>query len=71
MSLNGLRPVVRFLHEEDIFVSAVNPKRIKDDENNTLRKMKTDKADTRKSVHYGLDNWVALRRHTFMDTIRI
>ena len=51
-------PVARFLHEEGIFVSAVNPKLIKDYGNNTLRKVKTDKADARKIVRYGLDNWV-------------
>ena len=40
-------PVARFLHEEGIFVSAVNPKLIKDYGNNSLRKVKTDKADAR------------------------
>ena len=50
-------PVARFLHEEGIFVSAVNPKLIKDYGNNTLRKVKTDKADARKIARYGLDNW--------------
>ena len=33
-------PVARFLHEEGVFVSAVNPKLIKDYGNNTLRKVK-------------------------------
>ena len=33
-------PVARFLHEEGIFVSAVNPKLVKDYGNNTLRKVK-------------------------------
>lgn len=64
-------PVARFLHEEGIFVSAVNPKLIKDYGNNTLRKVKTDKADSRKIARYGLDNWAELRQHTPMDTIRI
>lgn len=63
-------PVARFLHDEGIFVSAVNPKLIKDYGNNTLRKVKTDKADARKIAHYGLDNWAELRQHTPMDTIR-
>ena len=48
-------PVARFLHEEGIFVSAVNPKLIKDYGNNSLRKVKTDKADARKIARYGLD----------------
>lgn len=47
-------PVARFLHEEGVFVSAVNPKLIKDYGNNTLRKVKTDKADARKIARYGL-----------------
>ena len=64
-------PVARFLHEEGIFVSAVNPKLIKDYGNNTLRKVKTDKADARKIARYGLDNWVELRQYTPMDTIRM
>ena len=63
--------VARFLHEEGIFVSAVNLKLIKDYRNNTLRKVKTDKADTRKIARYGLDNWVELRQYTPMDTIRM
>lgn len=47
-------PVARFLHDEGVFVSAVNPKLIKDYGNNTLRKVKTDKADSRKIARYGL-----------------
>ena len=63
-------PVAQFLHKEGIFVSAVNPKLIKDYGNNTLRKVKTDAADSRKIARYGLDNWVELRQHTPMDMIR-
>ena len=40
-------------------------------ENNTLRKVKTDKADSRKIARYGIDNWAELRQHTPMDTIRM
>ena len=63
-------PVAQFLHNEGIFVSAVNPKLIKDYGNNTLRKVKTDAADSRKIAQYGLDRWANLRQHTPMDTIR-
>lgn len=63
-------PVAQFLHDAGIYVSAVNPKLIKDYGNNTLRKVKTDKADSRKIARYGLDNWTELRQHTPMDTIR-
>ena len=64
-------PAARFLHEEGIFVSAVNPKLIKGYGNNTPRKVKTDKANAREIARYGLDNWVELRQHTPMDTIRM
>lgn len=63
-------PVARKLDEAGIFVSAVNPKLIKDYGNNSLRKVKTDKADSKKIARYGLDNWVELRQYTSMDTIR-
>ena len=63
-------PVAQFLHKEGIFVSAVNPKLIKDHGDNTLCKVKTDAADSRKIARYGLDNWAELRQHTPMDTIR-
>lgn len=63
-------PVALFLHNEGIFVSAVNPKLIKDYGSNTLRKVKTDAADSRKIARYGLDNWAELRQYASMDTIR-
>lgn len=63
-------PVAQMLHDAGIFVSAVNPKLIKDYGNNSLRRIKTDKADSLKIARYGLDNWVELRQHTPMDTIR-
>ena len=63
-------PVAQFLHREGIYVSAVNPKLIKDYGGNTLRKVKTDAADSRKIARYGLDNWAELRQYASMDTIR-
>ena len=63
-------PVAQYLHSEGIFVSAVNPKLIKDYGSNTLRKVKTDAADSRKIARYGLDNWAELRQYASMDTIR-
>lgn len=61
--------VVQMLHDAGIFVSAVNPLLIKEYGNNSLRKVKTDKADSLKIARYGLDNWTELRKHTSMDTI--
>lgn len=63
-------PVAQFLHDAGLYVSAVNPKLIRDHGNNSLRKVKTDKADSRKIAKYGLDNWVELRQYASMDKIR-
>ena len=63
-------PVAQWLHDAGIFVSAVNPLLIKQYGGNSLRKVKTDKADSLKIARYGLDNWADLREHTDMDTIR-
>ena len=63
-------PVAQYLHDAGLYVSAVNPKLIKDYGNNSLRKVKTDKADSRKIAKYGLDNWGELRQYASMDIIR-
>ena len=63
-------PVAQFLHDAGLYVSAVNPKLIKDYGNNSLRKVKTDKADSKKIAKYGLDNWGELRQYASMDKIR-
>lgn len=64
-------PVAEVLHEVGIFVSVVNPKLIKDYGNNTLRKVKTDKADARKIARYGLENWTELREYTPVEAVRL
>lgn len=63
-------PVTQVLHEAGIFVSAVNPLLIKKYGNNSIRKVKTDKADALKIARYGLDNWVELREYTPMEAVR-
>ena len=50
-------PIARYLHEHDIFVSVVNPVLIKNFNQNTLRKAKTDKKDARKIADYTLKSW--------------
>lgn len=63
--------IAQYLHDAGLYVSAVNPKLIKDNGGgNTLRHVKTDKADAKKIAKYGLDNWVELRQYASMDTIR-
>lgn len=63
-------PVAQSLHKAGLYVSAVNPKLVKDFGNNSLRKIKTDKADAKKIARYGLDNWAELRQYTEVDSIR-
>ena len=53
-------PIVRELSQADLFVSAVNPKLIKDFGDNSLRKVKSDKADALKIARYTLDSWTEL-----------
>jgi transposase len=63
-------PVVTALREAGIFVSVINPKLIKDFGNNSLRKVKTDKADAVKIARYGLEYWEEMREYTEIDTVR-
>ena len=63
-------PMARQLAGAGFFVSAVNPKLIKDYGNNSLRKVKTDKADALKIARYALDNWQDLCQYTSMDILR-
>ena len=63
-------PVANTLYEAGFPVSTVNPLLIKEYGGNSLRRVKTDKADAVKIARYALDNWADLRDYTPMDTIR-
>lgn len=63
-------PMAHWLSNAGLFVSTVNPKLIKDFGNNSLRKVKTDKADAVKIARYALDNWSELKQYSLMDEIR-
>lgn len=63
-------PVAQILHEAGFYVSTVNPLLIREYGGNSLRRVKTDKADAMKIARYALDNWSELRDYTPMDTIR-
>ncbi len=63
-------PVAAALSAHGIYVCVLNPLYIKQSGAGSIRKVKTDKADSLKIAKYGLDNWVDLREHTAMDTIR-
>jgi transposase len=62
--------MAHWLSHAGLFVSAVNPKLFKDFGNNSLRKVKTDKADAVKIARYALDNWVDLQQYSLMDELR-
>ena len=62
--------LVHHLSSSDIFVSTVNPKRVKDFDNDTLRKVKSDKADSVKLARYGIDKWDSLQQYSRMDELR-
>ena len=58
------------LSQANLFVSAVNPKLIKDFDNDSLRKVKSDKADAVKIARYALDKWQNLKQYSVMDKLR-
>lgn len=63
-------PIAHGLTDAGLFVSAVNPKLIKDFDNDSLRKVKTDKADSLKIARYTLDKWHKLKQYSVMDELR-
>lgn len=65
-------PVARKLSNAGFFVSAVNPQIIRNfqGQDNPLRKVKTDKADSVKIARYTLDSWANLKQYNLMDEIR-
>ena len=62
--------MAKWLSQANLFVSAVNPKLIKDFSINSLRKVKTDKADSKKIARYTLDRWSELRQYDHMNETR-
>ena len=63
-------PLARELSAANLFICAVNPKLIKDFGDNSLRKVKSDKADAVKIARYALDSWTDLKQYSLMDKIR-
>jgi len=63
-------PVAQTLRAAGLFVSAVNPKLIRDFGDNKLRVVKTDKADSRKIARYGLRYWDELPAYAPTEAIR-
>ncbi len=65
-------PVARELSQAGFFVSAVNPRIIRNfqGQDNPLRKVKTDKADSVKIARYTLDSRANLKQYSLMDELR-
>ncbi len=65
-------PLAHELVSSGLFVSAVNPQIIRhyQDEDNSLRKVKSDKADSLKIARYTLDRWAKLKQYGLMDELR-
>lgn len=63
-------PVAQMLCQYGVPVVAFNPLLLKGYGNNSLRNVKTDKADAKKIARYGLDYFQELRQYTPMDTTR-
>ena len=67
---NYYESIANVLHESGLWVSAVNPLLIRNYGDNSLRSVKTDKADAKKIAKFGIDRWTELRQYAPMDTIR-
>ena len=67
---NYFEPIARCLHEQNIFVSVVNPVLISDFGGNTLRKPKTDKKDSVKIASYALTYWHDSKKYTPQEDLR-
>lgn len=64
------RPVALTLKQSGFFVSVVNAMLIHDFSDNTIRKVKTDKADSLKIANYALTFWKELRDYSVEDETR-
>lgn len=64
------RPLALALINARFFVSVVNAMLIHDFSDNSIRKVKTDKADSMKIANYALTYWAELRPYTSEDETR-
>lgn len=63
-------PIAYALHGAGLYVSVVHAQLIHDFGNNTIRRVKTDKADAIKIAAYGLANWNDLPRYIPQENVR-
>lgn len=63
-------PVAQALYEHGIYVCVLNPILIRQSGGGSVRKVKSDKADSIKIAKYGLDNWINPKAYTPIDILR-
>lgn len=63
-------PIATALYDAGLCVCVVHAQLIHNYGNNTIRRVKTDKADAIKIANYALDNWDKLKPYTPIDEIR-
>lgn len=63
-------PIANYLHAAGIFVSVVHAKRLHSYDNDSIRRVKTDKADAIKIANFGLDRWLRLTEYIPEEDIR-
>ena len=68
---NYHKSVAFVLHDAGLFISVVNPVLIHDYDNNSLRRVKTDRKDAVKIANYTLDKWRRLRQYLPEDDTRL
>ena len=63
-------PIAYALHEAGLYISAIHAQLAHNFDNNTIRRVKTDKVDAIKLANYALQHWLDLPRYTPQDDIR-
>lgn len=63
-------PIARALYDAGLCVCVVHAQLIHNYDNNTIRRIKTDKADAIKIANYALSNWNKLKPYTPIDEVR-
>ena len=67
---NYYEPIACYLHEQNLFVSVVNPVLISDFGGNMIRRTKTDKKNSLKIAAYALSYWVDLKKYVPQEDLR-
>ena len=63
-------PIAYALYDAGLYVSAIHAQLAHDFDNNTIRRVKTDKVDAVKLANYALQHWLELPRYTPQENLR-